>query len=175
MSDVRIEKVRESDDRSLPVFAEMSRLVDRIRDRAFDLAAARGFVPDRALDDWLTAEREICWPAAELKENDEALELTVALAGFEPSDVTVTTTPRELIVKASSKVERRTPRDGDTPEAVCWSEFRSNEIMRRIELPRAIDVERTTATLRNGLLTVTAPKAKDAAKTTKPVAVAVAA
>jgi HSP20 family molecular chaperone IbpA len=58
---------------------------------------------------------------------------------------------------------------------VCWSEFRSNEIMRRIELPRAIDVERTTATLRNGLLTVTAPKAKDAAKTTKPVAVAVAA
>jgi HSP20 family molecular chaperone IbpA len=40
------------------------------------------------------------------------------------------------------------------------SEFRSNDVMRRFELPADVDVDRISASLDNGLLEITAPKVK---------------
>jgi HSP20 family protein len=169
MSDVTIQKVTKAEDRTLPIFSEADKFLRRIRDRAFDLFSGRGFGDGHALDDWLTAEREICWPAGELAERETDFELSLALPGFEPGEVTVTATPRELIVHA--RLERKSAPRREQGE-VRWSEFRSNDVYRRIELTQDIDVQKVSASLRNGLLRIVAPKS---AMPQRKVAVAAAA
>jgi HSP20 family protein len=167
MADVPVQKVAQPDDRRLPIFEEMDRLMARIRERAFGLSRERGFLPERALDDWLAAEREECWPSAELVERDKEFALSVALPGFEAGEVTVTATARELIVHA--KHERS--RESKKGEQTVWSEFRSDDVYRRVELPRDIDVGTASASLQNGVLTVVARKLEKPARAV-PVAAA---
>ncbi len=159
MAEVKIQKVARTEDRTLPVFQEIEHMLQRIRDRAFAAFADRGFKFGNALEDWLTAERELCWPEAKLTEEDQHFGLTVALAGYEPKDVTVTATPRELIVAAKSEAARK---GKAKDEKICWSEFRSNDVYRRIELPADIKVEAVSAIMNNGLLKIVAPKAQHA-------------
>jgi HSP20 family protein len=154
MAEPNIQKVPSAEDRSLPIFAEFDKLADRIRLQAYNLFAGRGGSAGNALDDWLAAEHEICWPAAELVERDDAFALNVALAGFAAGDVTVTATPREVIVKAARKSEK-----GSKAGELRWSEFRSNDVYRRVELPADVDVAKVTASLTDGMLKIVAPKA----------------
>lgn len=163
MSKLTIDKVPSADDLTLPVFAEFDEFADRIRDRAYKLCAGRGFGDGRALDDWLLAEREVCWPAAELVEDGDEFDLKVALAGFEPEEIAVTATPHELMIKASHEAKQKKKKQGEK-EIVHWSEFRSNDVFRRIELPSDVDVDKISADYRRGLLEIEAPKAAKAKK-----------
>lgn len=163
MARLPVQKVPSADDRTLPVFAELDRLADRIRMEAFNLFSRRGGGDGGALDDWIAAERDVCWPAAELAERDGAFTLGVALAGFEPGEVTVTATPREIIVKASHERSQQAASD------VRWSEFRSDSVLRRVELPADVDVGGISATLKNGLLEIVAPKAAGESATNVPI------
>ncbi len=124
---------------------------------------------DWALNDWLTAERELCWPASELVEREKDYTLSVAMAGFKPTDITVTATPRELIVHGAVEETRGNQAE---EERVCWSEFRSNDVYRRVELPAEILVDKVSARFEHGLLTITAPKAATAAKAKRPAKIA---
>ena len=158
MVDVKVQKVATVDDRSLPVFREAEELMRRIQERAFDLFCGRGFGDGSAFNDWLAAEREICWAAGELAEQDKDYVLSVALPGFEPGDVSVTATPRELIVRASAKSERKEePKKGEGGK-VWWSELGSCDVYRRVELAQDIDVKKVSASLKNGLLKIVAEK-----------------
>lgn len=158
MSSPNIEKVREQ--RELPVFAEFDRVVEQIRDRAQEIFQRHAQGSDTALDDWLQAEREICWPAAELKESDKEFHATVALPGFKSKDVEVTAMPTKLIVKAAARIEKSEADKQGSP-TIRWSEFHSEDVFRRIDLPSAIDVDKVSADFSDGLLTVKAQKAKD--------------
>ena len=161
MSKVPVARVPSTEDRRLPIFAEVEDVMKRISERAFSLFADRGFSMGMDLDDWFRAEREICWPAAELSEEDEKFELKVELPGFDPDDISVTANPRELIVKATHEFERKEPEKAGR-EAIRWSEFRSDDVCRRVELPSDIDVNKVTARFKRGLLTIGAPKAPEA-------------
>ncbi len=154
MPELNVQKVQTTEDRSLPVFEEFDRLADRIRLEAYNLFARRG-TGGHALDDWLEAERNLCWPAAKLIEQDGAYVLEVALAGFDAGEISLTATPRELMIKA--KHEGTSKSDEKDASKLRWSEFRSDEVYRRVELPSPVDVGKTKATLKNGLLVVTAP------------------
>ena len=81
MSRLNVQKVPAADDRILPIFAEFDQFADRIRVQAYNLFARRGAGDGHALEDWLAAEHELCWPAAELAERDGEFVLNVALAG----------------------------------------------------------------------------------------------
>jgi HSP20 family protein len=155
MSRVEVQRIPESSDRSLPVFDEFEKIADQIRMQAYNLFAHRGSNDGQALDDWLAAEREFCWPAAELAESDGQFTLKVALAGFDAKEIAVTATPREIIIKAAHRHERSS-REAE----LKWSEFRSNRVLRRVELPGDVDVDRISASFKDGLLEITAPKAK---------------
>jgi len=157
MAELSVQKVPAADDRRLPIFAEFENLAERIRLQAYNLFSRRGGAAGHALDDWLAAEHEICWPAAQLVERDDAFALEVALAGFESGEVTVTATPREVILKAAHKAEKAESKD-EKGLNLRWSEFRSNEVYRRVELPSDIEVSKVTASLQNGLLKIVAPK-----------------
>src|SRR5271165_6186837 len=106
MVEVNIQRVVKPDERKLPAFEEAEQMLQRIRDRAFSLFAGRDPRLGDPLSDWLAAEHELGGPAAELVEQDQAYGLNVAMPGFEPKDVTVTATPRELIVSAKTEVRR---------------------------------------------------------------------
>ncbi len=73
MTAVTVQKAAKEADRTLPIFKDIERLTQRIRERAFAVFAARGVHQDWALNDWLTAERELCWPASELVEREKRL------------------------------------------------------------------------------------------------------
>jgi len=162
MSDIAMKQVYQPEDRTLPVFAEVERLMQDIGRRARELCAARGSAEGHELDDWLQAEHEICWPAAELAETDGAFIVNVALPGYGPPDVELTVTPREVVVHASKQSG-----SGDAVRAqeaaVRWSDFRANDVYRSFDLPATIDVELTDAVLKDGLLRITLPKAAAAA------------
>jgi HSP20 family protein len=165
MSQLDVKKVAAADDTSLPIFAEFEQLAEQIRLQAYNLFAHRGAGDGHALDDWLEAERQLCWPAAELTERDGEYVLDVALAGFEPAEIEVTATPREIMIKGSHKREQSA---GDESK-VRWSELRSRSAFRRVGLPTTVDVEKTSASIENGLLRIVAPKARAAGEATKQV------
>jgi HSP20 family protein len=159
MSKLSIQKVPSPEDRKLPIFEELDEVAKRIRVRAYNLFANRGFSSGHELEDWFTAQREICWPAAELVEEDDEFEVKVALAGFEPKEISVTATPRELIIKASHSDERKESEDRNGAR-VRWSEFHSNDVYRQIAFPADVDVARVTAEFEKGMLEIEAPKLK---------------
>ncbi|MGD8323405.1 MAG: Hsp20/alpha crystallin family protein [Gammaproteobacteria bacterium] len=145
-----------------------------MRERAFSLFDGRGQKHGHAMDDWLRAEREICWPAAELAESDGKYELDVALAGFEPNEIDVTATPSELIIKAShdSRQKKKEKRNG---AKIRWSEFRREDVYRHVELPEVVDVDRISAHFDNGLLQITAPKVREKKEASKKIKISTAA
>lgn len=167
MSRLHITKVATPDDKSLPIFAEFEQLAERIRLQAYNLFAHRGASDGHALDDWLAAERQLCWPAAELTEHKGEYVLDIALAGFAPAEIEVTATPREIMIKGGHKSEQSA---GDESK-VRWSELRSRNAFRRVGLPTTVDVEKITASIENGLLRIVAPKAEVLGEAAKQVEV----
>jgi HSP20 family protein len=165
MSQLDVKKVAAPDDKSLPIFTEFEQLAERIRLQAYNLFAHRGAGDGHALDDWLAAERQLCWPAAELTERNDEYVLDVALAGFEPTEIEVTATPREILIKGRHENEQSA---GDESK-VRWSELRSRNAFRRVGLPTSVDVEKISASIENGLLKIVAPKARAADEATKQV------
>ncbi len=153
MSDVEITRLN-GDERTLPVFAELEKRLDAVRERAFSLFAGRGRRAGSDLEDWVKAERELFgWSPGELKERDGEYEMDVTLPGFKAAEVELTATPSELIVHAQTKSETK----GET-DRVIWSEFGSSEVFRRFTLPTPVQSERIAAELKNGVLKVHAPK-----------------
>ena len=165
MADINVQKVPDPKERALPVFKEMEAALDRVRKRAFEMFSERGFGDGHALDDWLAAEREICWPAGELAEQENTYILNLALPGFEPADISVTATPHDLIVHAQSKTEGTKEEEAKKGKKVCWSEFRSNDVYREVDLPNDIDPQSVEASLHNGLLKIVASKTNKPART----------
>lgn len=159
MHEIRIQRVANPEDRSLPVFEQAEALLHQVRERAFALAAARGRRRGDPMQDWLTAEREICLPATEFVDRDDAFVLTIALPGFRPDQIVVTATPGEVIVQATRETQAQSGADA----RIVWSDFRSNAVYRRIAFSQPIDVDTVAATLVDGLLKVVATKRLDAA------------
>lgn len=81
----------------------------------------------------------------------------MVLAGFDPNEVDVTATPREIIVKAKDEREASGSEEDDS---LRWSEFHSNDFLRRVELPGAVDAQEVAASFENGMLEIIAPKAE---------------
>jgi HSP20 family protein len=154
MSNIAVKKT--NGEETLPIFAEIGKRFDEIRRRAFELFCQRGASHGQDLDDWLKAEREILgWNAAELKENDKAYEIELALPGFEAKDVEVTAAPDEIVIHAASEHEKKSEEG-----KVVWTEFGSSEVYRRVALPGPADIDKVTAKLEKGMLKIKAPKAE---------------
>jgi HSP20 family protein len=127
-----------------------------------------------------TAERV---PAAEVHETPEAYEVVLELPGVDKPAIEVKATERTLLISA----ERRSQRQLSTPaaegeataeaaaqpdkahasqQAPLLSEFRYGTWSRSFRFPVAIEREQLQAVYRDGLLTVTAPKANKVSSVT---------
>ena len=159
MSQVAIEKVPGNRPAESSTLDEVKTLSDRIRQRAFELFERRGGISGSAMDDWLSAERDLFRiPESELVERDGKFEARISAPGFDPADVHVTALPDALIVKGSS-----THRHDTTEGAVRFCEFDQKTLFRRFDLPEPINVDRVTANLEKGVLELTALKSKPTA------------
>jgi HSP20 family protein len=123
-----------------------------------------------------TAERV---PAAEVHETPEAYAVVLELPGVDKAAIEVKATERTLLISA----ERRSQRQPSTPAAEgeataeaaaqpdkdrgrLLSEFRYGNWSRSFRFPVAIEREQLQAVYRDGLLSVTAPKANKVSSVT---------
>jgi HSP20 family protein len=157
MSDVKIQQATQDDERTLPVFADLEQMMNLVRKRAFEIFAERESARDQAMEDWFLAQRDLDGSCTELVEDDQEYRYSVAVPGFDPTEIEVTATPRSLIVHAH-RSDRPLRSATGSDEKLHWSEFRHGQICRRIELPSGIDAGKVAASVQKGILTVTAPK-----------------
>ena len=101
-----------------------------------------------------TVRRE-AWPRVNLYDKGSTLALHAELPGFEDKDVELTINQDVLTVRGERKP--------DAPEryAVHRQERIALKFARSFTLPVKVDAEKTTATLRNGVLTITMAKAAE--------------
>jgi HSP20 family protein len=129
--------------------------------RAFDLLQRR---IDRAFDYWAdpmpSSERlrrrvRASWPATNLFETKEAFIVKADVPGLAEGDVSVSVEDNALVVRGERKSE--------LPEGytVHLRERSPVAFTRKLPLPTRVDAEAVTATLNDGVLTITLPKAKD--------------
>ena len=115
-------------------------VTEQIRQLAFHLFESRGGGDGHDIDDWLEAERMlILAPAAELVQRDGKFEIRVPADGYDAREIHVTALPASVAVKAAAR-----------------SKTGQKTLLETIDLPAAIEVDKTTARLDNGILYVTA-------------------
>ncbi|MBW1980703.1 MAG: Hsp20/alpha crystallin family protein [Deltaproteobacteria bacterium] len=97
------------------------------------------------------------FPAINVSEDSENLYVRAELPGVSPEDIEITTQDNNLIIKG----ERKIAAEG---EDVCYHrrEREAGRFQRITSLPSKIDSSRVTAVCKNGVLTVTLPKAIEA-------------
>lgn len=139
---------------------ELEQLHNTISRRAYDLFRTRGDLWGSSLADWLNAERQLVWkPAIELRQKDNQFEVLAATPGVEAKDLDVQITPEDVLIKADIG-HKHTPEEG----AVQLCEFNGGQLFRSVHFPEQIDPDSATAEYRNGMLRLTASRAKASAQ-----------
>ena len=106
-------------------------------------------------------------PAAGVHETPEAFEVVLELPGVNKAAIDVKATDRTLVISAERRSQRNLSAeaadqpntDVKTEAGPLLSEFRYGTWSRSFRFPVAIEREQLKASYRDGLLTVTAPKA----------------
>jgi HSP20 family protein len=118
---------------------------------------------DRAFVDWAdpawTRERRrarVAWPATNVFETKEAFVVKADVPGLTEADVSVSVEDDALVVRG----ERRT--EAPAGYQVHLRERAPIAFTRKLPLPARVAPDAVSATLKDGVLTVTLPKAKDA-------------
>jgi|SRR5579862_602247 len=168
MSNVAVQKVADPDKIPLSLSDSMQKVFDQIREKAFTLFRANGSTDGHALEHWLQAERELFqMPESELVEKDKEFALQIAAPGFDARDLEITALPDCIVVKGENAKESQ-----QTKGRVHFSDFSRKQLYRRYALPAGIDVDKTAATLENGMLKIVACKAETPAKKEKTISIA---
>jgi HSP20 family molecular chaperone IbpA len=147
---------------STDLVERMNNVYDRIARRAYEIFDGNGRITGRDLADWFQAEVEFLHPLhIGISESPEALTIRGEVPGFRPNDLEINVEPRRVTITGT----RETKKESKTKETV-YSETCSDQILRVLELPAAVDPAKVKATLKNGVLELDMPKANpaDAAK-----------
>ena len=94
-------------------------------------------------------------PAAEIQETPEAIHLKLEVPGMEAQDLDVQVTAEAVSINGERKSETKTEEKG-----VTRSEFRYGSFRRVIPLPARIKNDQVQAQYKNGVLSLTLPKAE---------------
>jgi HSP20 family protein len=142
------------------IFEDMRQTFDDIARRAYQIFESNGRQFGRDVEDWFRAETEFLHPVQlELSETDNSVTLRAEVPGFETKDLEIGIEGRQLTIAG-----KRESRKEEEKEQVLYSERRSNQLFRQIELPTEVDAEKTSATLQGGILELKMPKLATAKK-----------
>jgi HSP20 family protein len=137
----------------LTLHREMNRLFDDVF-RGFDLAPIGS---DRRFD------RAMGWPNIEVSETDREVKVTAELPGLDEKDVQVELANGTLAIKGERRSESE---DRDR----LFSERYYGRFERRIPV-EDVDEDKVSAAFKNGVLTVTMPKAPQAQSKVRRIAI----
>ena len=146
-----------------PIIVEGEGLLDRMKEvsqtiakRAYEFFEERGRDIGRDLDDWVHAELELLRPVPiDVTEGDRELKIRAEVPGFTAKDIQVSVEPQRIII--SGKTEKATTNERE-PEKTVYSECRSNEIFRALDLLAEVDPAKVTATVKDGVLLLSLAK-----------------
>jgi HSP20 family protein len=144
-----------------------SDLFDRVRElsnaiarRAFEIFENRGRALGRDLEDWLRAESEFLHPIhLDVAESVDTFTVCAEVPGFSAKELELGVEPHRLTISG-----KRESSEEHTSKGTIYKEQCSNQIYRAIDLPGEVDTSKVTATLKNGVLEVSMPKAAKAQK-----------
>lgn len=103
-------------------------------------------------------------PAMDLSETKDALIVKAEIPGIEPKEIEVALQGEVLTIKGEKEEERE-----EKDKHYYRKERTYGAFARSLRLPAAVDGSKVTASFKNGLLTITLPKAPAAKGTTIPV------
>ena len=95
-------------------------------------------------------------PPAEMQETPDAIYLKLEVPGLEPKDIEVQVTAEAVSISGERHTETKTEDNG-----VTRSEFRYGKFQRVIPLPSRIENTKVEAEYKNGVLSLTLPKAEE--------------
>lgn len=122
---------------------QMDRLFEGLADRDFPIPAVNG---------------EMKWmPAIELQETDTEIVLKAAIPGIEAKDLDVQVSPEAVMLKGEHQQESKTEEKG-----YYRSEFNYGQFARTVPLPSTVKHDQVKSTFKDGVLTLTLPKAETA-------------
>lgn len=129
----------------LPTNGVMSlrREMDRLFDRIWEGGVPEATIP---LGEWT--------PALDVFEQSENLIVKAEIPGIEPKDVQVTLNNQMLTISGEKKYEKETKE-----EKFYRMERASGSFARTVNLPTPVDGSKVSALFKNGILTITLPKA----------------
>jgi HSP20 family protein len=129
---------------------------ERIAKRAYEVFESKGRQIGGDVDDWLNAELELLRPApVEITEAGNQLTIRAEVPGFAAGDIKVSVEPRRVIL--SGKTEES---DDAKAEKTVYTEHRSREILRTVDLPLEVDPSTASARLQDGVLLLSLAKTK---------------
>jgi len=157
--------VKRAEEPSAPAAPRPGSLVERVDEifdaisrRAFDIFEGRGHFFGSPLDDWLRAERELLHPVSiNLVESDDSVEMRAEVPGFSEKELEISVEGRRLTI-AGKRETKKEEKKGKT----VYAEECRDQILRVMDLPVEVEAEKTTATLKNGVLELTMPKTSKA-------------
>jgi HSP20 family protein len=136
-----------------PLVSRIKDIYERISHRAHELFQTRGQEHGHDLEDWLHAESELLRPVPiEISEEGNQLTVTASIPGFKAKEIEVSAEPNRLTICGNSEESNE-----ERSEKTFYSEYRSNQVCRLVDLPRQVDNANAKATLKDGVLTVTLP------------------
>lgn len=143
------------------LFEEMEKIYKTISERAFELFHFRGREWGKEWTDWFKAESEILKHVpTEISEAEGMLKVKLEVPGFKAENLKVSVEPTRLIVNGRYEAKEE-KKEG---EEVIYTERRTNQILRDLALPCEVNPEKASAILKDGILTLTIPKAVEPTK-----------
>lgn len=139
---------------------DINELMHKLEKRAYELFESGGRKDGRDLEDWFKAENELLKPVpTEINEKENRLVIRAEVPGFNADELEISLEPALLTIKGvqKQKTEKK-------EEKQLHSEIRKREIFRRIVLPVNVLPDDAEATLKDGVLEITVPKAAEAKK-----------
>jgi len=137
-----------------PNLASFRKEIDRLFDRFWEDDAAE--LP--TLREWV--------PSLDFSEDADAYTVRVEIPGLESKDVKVMLQDNVLTVKGEKKEETKRKDERFYRMERCYGAF-----SRSLRLPSAVEGAKVNAVFKNGVLTITVPKAPEAKTSTIPIQV----
>jgi HSP20 family protein len=142
----------------LPIRRREPRALSRLHDEMDDLF--KGFFEDWELPAW----RRGSWPAIDVAEKENEFVVKAEVPGCKAEDIDISVHGNTLTVSGEKKQEHEQKEEGYYHVERSYGSFR-----RDLNLPTEVDTAKIEAECKNGVLTITLPKAEAA----KPVKVKV--
>ncbi len=133
-------------------------LYERIAFRASEIFENRGRLAGWDQANWYEAEREFLHPLLiNISESSEAFVLLAEVPGFKPNELEIHVEPQRVTITGKREAANEAKRRDNV-----YSELFSDEVLRAINLPATVAVDKVTAVLKDGVLELDMPKADSA-------------